>query len=118
MSSEPIHLYGIKNCDTMKKAIHWVAEREIDYVFHDYKKEGVERCKLVEWCKVVGWKSLINTKGTTWKNLSPEQQAITAQGQAVALMMENPSVIRRPVVEANGQLLIGFDPTMFESFVK
>ena len=118
MSSEPIHLYGIKNCDTMKKAINWVAEREIEYVFHDYKKEGVDRAKLVEWCKIVGWKSLINVKGTTWKGLTPEQQAVTAQGQAVALMMENPSVIRRPVVEANGQLLIGFDPTMFESFVK
>jgi Spx/MgsR family transcriptional regulator len=118
MSSEPVHLYGIKNCDTMKKALNWVAERNIEHVFHDYKKEGVDRSKLVEWCKVVGWKSLINTKGTTWKKLTPEQQAVTAQGQAVALMMENPSLIRRPVVEVNGQLLVGFDPTMFESFMR
>jgi Spx/MgsR family transcriptional regulator len=118
MSSESVHFYGIKNCDTMKKALNWADEHEITYVFHDYKKEGVDRTKLVEWCKIVGWKSLINVKGTTWKNLTPEQQAVTAQGQAVALMMENPSVIRRPVVEANGQLLIGFDPTMFESFVR
>jgi arsenate reductase (glutaredoxin) len=118
MSSEPVHLYGIKNCDTMKKALNWVAEHDVEYVFHDYKKEGVDRAKLVEWCKVVGWKSLVNTKGTTWKRFTPEQQAITAQGQAVALMLENPSLIRRPVVEVKGQLLVGFDPTMFESFMR
>lgn len=118
MSTEPVHLYGIKNCDTMKKALAWVAERNIEHVFHDYKKEGVDRAKLVEWCKTLGWKTLVNTKGTTWKKLTPEQQAITAQGQAVALMMENPSLIRRPVVETNGQVLVGFDPTMFESFVR
>lgn len=112
-------IHGIKNCDTMKKALHWLDERDILYVFHDYKKEGADRSKLVAWCKVVGWKSLINTKGTTWKGLSPEeQQSITAQGTAVAFMLANPSAIRRPVVEANGQLLIGFDPTMFESFIR
>ncbi|HTJ97387.1 MAG TPA: ArsC family reductase [Rhodocyclaceae bacterium] len=118
MSESVVHLYGIKNCDTMKKALTWVSEHGVEYQFHDYKKEGVDRNKLVEWCKVVGWKSLVNTKGTTWKKLTPEQQAVTAQGQAVALMMEYPSLIRRPVVEANGQLLIGFDQTLFEGFVK
>ena len=118
MSTEPIHLYGIKNCDTMKKALTWVAERDIEHVFHDYKKEGVDRNKLVEWCKNVGWKTLVNTKGTTWRKLTPEQQAISTQGQAVALMMENPSLIRRPVVEVDGKLMVGFDPTMFEGFVR
>lgn len=118
MSDTPVRLYGIKNCDTMKKALNWVTEHGIEYEFHDYKKDGIDRAKLVEWCKIVGWKSLINVKGTTWKGLTPEQQQVTAQGQAVALMLEHPSVIRRPVVEANGQLLLGFDPTMFESFVR
>lgn len=118
MSSEPVHLYGIKNCDTMKKALAWVADRDIAYVFHDYKKEGVDRARLVEWCKNVGWKTLINVKGTTWRKLTPEQQAVSTQSQAVALMMENPSLIRRPVVEVQGQLLVGFDPTIFESFVR
>jgi arsenate reductase len=111
-------IYGIKNCDTMKKALSWLVAHGVAHEFHDYKKEGVDRSRLVEWCKIVGWKTLVNTKGTTWKKLTPEQQAITAQGQAVALMMENPSLIRRPVVEINGQLLVGFDPTMFESFVR
>ncbi len=118
MSDTLVHLYGIKNCDTMKKALNWVAEHGVEHQFHDYKKEGVDRSKLVAWCKIVGWKSLINVKGTTWKKLTPEQQNVTAQGQAVALMLENPSLIRRPVVEVKGQLLVGFDPMMFESFMR
>ncbi|WP_172601771.1 ArsC family reductase [Sulfuricystis thermophila] len=114
-----IRIYGIKNCDTMKKAFQWLAERNIPYEFHDYKKAGVPRERLVAWCKVLGWKTLLNTKGPTWRKLTPEQQQITTQSQAVAIMMEFPSVIRRPVVETeSGHLLVGFDPTMFESFIK
>jgi Spx/MgsR family transcriptional regulator len=114
-----IKIYGIKNCDTMKKTFAWCETNNISHEFHDYKKLGVPRDKLVEWCRALGWKTLINTKGQTWRKLTPEQQAITTQSQAVALMMEYPSVIRRPVVEnAEGQLLVGFDPTMFDSFVR
>ncbi len=114
-----IRIYGIKNCDSMKKAFQWLAERNIPYEFHDYKKSGVPRERLVAWCKVLGWKTLLNTKGPTWRKLTPEQQQITTQSQAVAIMMEFPSVIRRPVVETeSGHLLVGFDPTMFESFIK
>lgn len=114
-----IRIYGIKNCDTMKKAFQWLAERNIPYEFHDYKKSGVPRERLVAWCKVLGWKTLLNTKGPTWRKLTPEQQQITTQSQAVAIMMEFPSVIRRPLVETeSGHLLVGFDPTMFESFIK
>ena len=113
------HLYGIKNCDAMKKAFVWLDERDIPYAFHDYKKAGVPRERLVAWCKTLGWKTLLNTKGTTWRKLTPEQQDITTQSKAVALMIEQPSVIRRPLVETpSGHLLVGFDPTMFESFVK
>ncbi|MEW5782085.1 MAG: ArsC family reductase [Pseudomonadota bacterium] len=114
-----IRIYGIKNCDSMKKAFQWLAERNIPYEFHDYKKSGVPRERLVAWCKVLGWKTLLNTKGPTWRKLTPEQQQITTQSQAVAIMMEFPSVIRRPLVETeSGHLLVGFDPTMFESFIK
>lgn len=114
-----IRIYGIKNCDSMKKAFHWLSERDIPYEFHDYKKDGVPRERLVAWCRTLGWKTLLNTKGTTWRKLAPEQQEIATQGKAVALMLEQPSVIRRPVIEtADGHLLVGFDPTMFESFVK
>lgn len=123
MTTEPTktvcRIYGIKNCDSMKKAFAWLDERDIPYAFHDYKKSGVPRERLVAWCKTLGWKTLLNTKGTTWRKLAPEQQDITTQGKAVATMMEHPSVIRRPVIEtAGGHLLVGFDPTMFESFVR
>ena len=112
-------IYGIKNCDTMKKAFAWCDEHGVAYDFHDYKKGGVERARLVTWCKAVGWKTLVNIKGTTWRKLSSEQQNITTQGEAVALMMEYPSLIKRPVVETGtGQLLIGFDPALFASFLK
>lgn len=112
-------LYGIKNCDSMKKAFAWLAERDMPYEFHDYKKLGVPRDRLVMWCRTLGWKTLLNTKGTTWRKLTPEQQDITTQSKAVATMLEHPSVIRRPVIEtAGGHLLVGFDPTIFESFVR
>jgi Spx/MgsR family transcriptional regulator len=114
-----VKIYGIKNCDTMKKAFAWCAANSISYEFHDYKKQGVPRERLVQWCRALGWQTLVNTKGPTWRKLSPEQQAITTQSAAVALMMEHSSVIRRPVVEnESGQLLVGFDPTMFDSFVR
>lgn len=114
-----IKIYGIKNCDSMKKAFKWLDERDIPYEFHDYKKAGVPRERLVAWCKALGWKTLLNTKGPTWRKLTPEQQQITTQSQAVAIMMEHSSVIRRPVIETeSGHLLVGFDPTMFESFIK
>ena len=114
-----VRLYGIKNCDSMKKAFTWLAERDISYEFHDYKKQGVPRDRLVEWCRALGWKTLLNTKGSTWRKLTPAQQDISTQSKAVATMIEFPSVIRRPLVEtAEGQLLIGFDPTIFESFLR
>lgn len=114
-----VRIYGIKNCDSMKKAFNWLTERGIPYEFHDYKKQGVPRERLVQWCRTLGWKTLINTKGATWRKLTPEQQDISTQSKAVAVMVEHASVIRRPVVEMeSGHLLVGFDPVMFESFVK
>jgi len=114
-----IRIYGIKNCDSMKKAFTWCEEHGIEYEFHVYKKQGVPRDRLVLWCRTLGWKTLLNTKGSTWRKLTPEEQDIATQSKAVATMMEHASVIRRPVVEtAEGQLLVGFDPTMFESFVR
>jgi Spx/MgsR family transcriptional regulator len=111
-------IYGIKNCDTMKKALAFFDQRGVEYEFHDYKKAGVPRERLVEWCRALGWKTLMNTKGPTWRKLTPEQQAIMTQSKAVATMMEHSSVIRRPVVETpSGQILVGFDPTLYETFV-
>lgn len=118
-ASAKCRIYGIKNCDSVKKALKWCDEHGVAYEFHDYKKLGVPRDRLVDWCRTLGWKTLINTKGTTWRKLTPEQQDITTQSKAVATMLEHASVIRRPVVETpSGHLLVGFDQTMFESFVK
>ena len=113
-----VTIYGIKNCETMKKAFAWCEAQGVEYAFHDYKKAGVPRPRLVEWCRHLGWKTLVNTRGTTWRKLAPEQQAIATQAQAVALMLEYPSLIKRPVVETGAQLLVGFTPELFASFVK
>jgi arsenate reductase (glutaredoxin) len=113
-----ITVYGIKNCSTMKKAFSWLEEHGVEYVFHDYKKSGIDREHLMQWCKHLGWRTLLNTRGTTWRKLSPEQQADMTQGKAVALMVEFPSLIVRPVVETGQQLLVGFDSGIFSSFIK
>ncbi len=113
-----VTIYGIKNCTTMKKAFAWLDEHGVEYSCHDDTKDGVDRSRLNLWCKHLGWKTLVNTKGPTWRKLTPEQQDITTQGQAVTLMVENPSLIKRPVVETGTQLLVGFDPNMFASFVR
>ena len=114
-----VRIYGIRNCDTMKKAFAWCDERGVAYEFHDYKKDGVPRERLVAWCQAAGWKTLLNTRGPTFRKLTPEQQDISTQSGAVATMVEFPSCIKRPVVETEGgQLLVGFDPALFGSFVR
>lgn len=111
-------IYGIKNCDTMKKAFAWLDEHGVAYQFHDYKKSGIDSARLHAWSKAIGWKTLVNTRGTTWRKLSPEEQAIDTQSAAVQLMQAHTSLIRRPVLEtANGQLLVGFDPKLYASLV-
>jgi Spx/MgsR family transcriptional regulator len=117
MSNKPYaKIFGISNCSTVKKALIWCQENNVDYVFHDYKKSGVPLDRLEEWCKTLGWKALINTKGTTWRKLSPEQQDITTQSKAAATMAEFSSVIKRPIVEtADGQILVGFDERLYKS---
>ncbi|HRH74534.1 MAG: ArsC family reductase [Zoogloea sp.] len=111
-------IYGIKNCDTMKKAFAWLDEHAVAYTFHDYKKSGIDSARLHAWSKTIGWKSLINTRGTTWRKLPVERQAIDTQSAAVALMQEFPSLIRRPVIETDGgQLLVGLDTTLYTSFL-
>ena len=113
-----ITIYGIKNCDTMKKAFTWLDGRKLAYTFHDYKKQGVDRVHLTEWCKKAGWKALVNTRGTTWRKLTAEQQAVSTQAGAIALMVKNPSLIKRPVVEAGEQLLIGLDVAEYAKVLK
>ena len=105
-----VTVYGIANRDTVKKARMWLAERGIDCVFHDHKKLGVPLAPLERWMQTVGWEMLINRKGTTWRKLDAQQQAaVQDKASARELMLAQPSVIRRPVLEHPGGLLVGFD---------
>jgi arsenate reductase len=110
-----IYIYGIKNCDTMKKAFTWLDEHGISYTFHDYKKLGITNDKLTAWLKDVNLLELINTKGTTFKKLTAQQQdGIHNKAQAIDLMINQPSMIKRPLLEVNNKLLLGFKPTDWE----
>ena len=112
-------VYGIPNCDTTRKLLLWLKERNIDFDFNDYKKTGISKSKLLIWSKQVGWEKLLNKRGTTWKGLPPEiQEKITSQSAAVNLMVENTSLIKRPVVETGGKLLVGFDEKHYLTHIK
>jgi len=103
-------LYGIKNCDTMKKARSWLDGHGAQYQFHDYKAAGVERARVERWCTQVGWEALLNRAGTTFRNLPEEQKSSLDERRAIALMVQQPSLIKRPVLEWGGRLLVGFRP--------
>jgi Spx/MgsR family transcriptional regulator len=105
-----IIVYGIPNCDTVKKARAFLAERRVAYTFHDYKKQGVPQEALNRWMAEMGWERLLNRQGSTWRKLSAERQsAVHDAASAIALMTEQPSVIRRPVLEGAHSLLVGFN---------
>jgi arsenate reductase len=103
-------IYGIKNCDTMKKAFAWLDEHKIAYEFHDYKKAGVPPGKLEAWAKQVGWEKLANTRGPTWRKIPEAKKAGLDEARALVLLEENASAIKRPIVERGSKLLVGFDP--------
>ena len=110
-----ITLYGIPNCDTVKKARSWLTEHGVDYSFHDFKKQGVPEAQLDTWLAAVGWETLVNRKGTMWRKLdAATQAAVVDAASARALVLTQASVIKRPVVEwADGQITVGFKPDAF-----
>ncbi len=113
-----ITLYGIKNCDTMKKARAWLAEHRIDYKFHDYKIAGVERKRIEQWCKELGWETLLNRAGTTFRKLPDDAKRSLTAEKAIELMLAQPSLIKRPVLEHNGQLSVGFKPELYQRVLR
>jgi len=114
----PVTIYGIKNCDTMKKARAWLDKRGVDYAFHDYKAAGIERSQLERWVKKVGWETLLNRAGTTFRKLPDKEKDGITQAKALALMFKQPSMIKRPVLEASGgKLLVGFKPEQYAATV-
>lgn len=112
-----IEFYGIPNCDTVKKARTWLEGKGIAYSFHDYKKEGADKAKLAAWCKAAGWETLLNRAGTTFKKLPDADKAGLDEAKAIALMLAQPSMIKRPVVEHPGGLLVGFKPDQWEATI-
>jgi len=114
----PVTIYGIKNCDTMKKARAWLDKRGVDYAFHDYKAAGIERSQLERWVKKVGWETLLNRAGTTFRKLPDKEKDGITQAKALALMLKQPSMIKPPVLEASGgKLLVGFKPEQYAATV-
>jgi len=110
----PITIYGIKNCDTMKKARAWLDKRGVDYAFHDYKTAGIERAQLERWAKKAGWETLLNRAGTTFKKLPDNDKDGVTEKKAFALMLAQPSMIKRPVLDlGGGKLLVGFKPEIY-----
>ncbi|HPW62403.1 MAG TPA: ArsC family reductase [Cyclobacteriaceae bacterium] len=104
-------VYGIKNCNTVKSAVEWLTKNKIEFEFHDYKKSGITASKLSDWSRQVEWESLVNKRGTTWRQLDEaSQKKVTNEKSAIALMKEKTSVIKRPLIEKNGKVvLLGFD---------
>jgi arsenate reductase len=112
-----VTIYGIKNCDTMKKARTWLESHDIAHTFHDYKIQGIERAKLESWLKHASWETLLNRAGTTFRKLPDKEREDITEKKAVALMLAQPSMIKRPVLEIGGKLLVGFRPNDYaESF--
>lgn len=108
-----ITLYGIKACDTMKKARAWLDGRGIDYAFHDYKTVGIDRERLQAWAGEVGWETLLNRAGTTFRKLPDADKTGIDQAKAIELMLAQPSMIKRPVLDLGGKLLVGFKPDAY-----
>src|SRR5690606_10425605 len=114
-----ITLYGIPNCDTVKKARTWLEANKTDYAFHDFKKNGITRELIAGWLQDVSWDVLVNRKGTTWRNLSDEQKAaVTDNASATELMLASPSVIKRPVLTGTGKTQVGFSADAYQQIFK
>ncbi len=110
-----ITIYGIKNCDTMKKARAWLDGHGVAYVFHDYKTQGIDRARLESWSKELGWEVLLNRAGTTFRKLPDSEKEDVTERKAIALMLAQPSMIKRPVLDLGGKRLVGFKPEIYAS---
>ncbi|MEP3438743.1 MAG: ArsC family reductase [Hoeflea sp.] len=111
-----VTIYGIKNCDTMKKARAWLADHAIEAEFHDYKTSGIDEPQLRRWCDAAGWETVLNRSGTTFRKLHESEKQHLDTDKAIALMLAQPSMIKRPALEADDRLLIGFKPELYEQF--
>ena len=111
--AKDVTIYGIKNCDTMKQARAWLDGHGVAYAFHDYKAQGIERARLEAWARDVGWETLLNRAGTTFRKLPDKDKGGLNERKALALMLAQPSMIKRPVLDTGGKLLVGFKPETY-----
>ena len=109
-----VTVYGIKNCDTMKKARAWLEAHKVAYEFHDYKAQGIDRARLEKWVQALGWETILNRAGTTFRKLPDQDKGGLTEKKAMALMLAQPSMIKRPVTEKGVKLLAGFKPEIYE----
>lgn len=107
-------IYGIKNCDTVKKARAWLDAKGVAYAFHDYKSHGIDRARLEAWARDIGWETLLDRAGTTFRKLPDAEKAGLDERKALALMLDHPSMIKRPVLDLDGRLVVGFKPEQYE----
>ena len=114
MPMNNVNLYGINNCDTMQKAINWLEAQRIDYHFHDYKKAGNDSSRLASWLKQVPWEELINQRGTTWRKLPDELKQNINNDRAIELMLSHSSLIKRPVLELDRKIYLGFSAELYQ----
>src|SRR5690606_8288501 len=110
-----VTIYGIRNCDTIKKARAWLDEHGVEHTFHDYKKDGIDAERLERWCRKAGWEKLLNRAGTTLRRLAAAEKRGPDERKATALMLAPPPMIQRPVLAADSRVLVGFDPARYET---
>ena len=113
-----IKVFGIKNCDTMKKAFAWLEANSLDYEFIDYKKAGIAESHLPDWDKRAGWETLLNTRGLMWRKLTDEERSAVDRKKALNLMIQYPSLIKRPLLVTGSQLIVGFSPENYAEQLK
>ncbi len=106
-------VFGIKNCDTVKKARRWLDENGVDYQFHDFRQDGLDKTTIESWLKSVEWETLLNKRGTTWRKLDDPRKEQLDEASAVALMLENPTLIKRPVAQTDSVCLVGFKEAIY-----
>jgi arsenate reductase (glutaredoxin) len=116
---DKVIIYGIPNCDTTKKAMAWLSKNNIAFTFHDYKQQGITKQKLEEWCNAIGWENIFNKRSTTWRELAKaEQDKVTNQSTAIKVMLSSNSIMKRPLIKNDSNLLIGFNENEYKKAFK
>lgn len=113
-----ITLYGIANCDTVKKAKAWLQQQDVEYSFHDYRKQGLDAAQLSAWVDELGWEALLNRRGTTWRKLDEAVRDAIDRDSAIQIMLDNPAIIKRPLLDRDGEKILGFDADAYQEIAK